>query len=131
MLSGVAPADAPLLIRAARELGYKGIFSTETAQDAKILNEVAGDNANGFISRRAAPSTPEIRSPYMEEFVKRYTKRRRRVERRGRHQGLRARDHPRHAAEGRQGAIDDTSKFKKTMPEFSMHNPFLKEDDAS
>ena len=43
VLSGVAPSDAPLLIKTARELGYEGLLSTETAQDAKILSEVAGD----------------------------------------------------------------------------------------
>ena len=58
---GVTPADAPLLIRTARELGYQGILSTETAQDIKILKEVAGELANGFISVGGA-STPEIRT---------------------------------------------------------------------
>jgi branched-chain amino acid transport system substrate-binding protein len=67
VLSGVAPADAPLLIKSARELGFKGILSTETAQDIKILNEVAGSAAEGFISVGGA-STPEIRSPEMENF---------------------------------------------------------------
>src|SRR2546428_782554 len=73
VLSGVAPADAPLLIRTARELNYKGLLSTETAQDAKILAEVAGKAANGFISVGGA-STPQIRSAEMETFVKRYVK---------------------------------------------------------
>src|SRR3954469_13091459 len=73
VLSGVAPANAPLLIRAARELGYTGLISTETAQDAKVLQEGAGELANGFISVGGA-STPEIRSPIMEEFIDRYTK---------------------------------------------------------
>src|SRR5689334_19390735 len=61
VLSGVAPADAPLLIKSARELGYKGALSTETAQDIKILTEVAGRSAEGFISVGGA-STPDIRS---------------------------------------------------------------------
>ncbi|MGU9958224.1 MAG: ABC transporter substrate-binding protein, partial [Arenicellales bacterium WSBS_2016_MAG_OTU3] len=73
VLSGVAPGNAPLLIRSARELGYKGLISTETAQDAQVLQEGAGDLANGFISVGGA-STPEIRSAAMEEFIKRYTK---------------------------------------------------------
>ena len=73
VLSGVAPGNAPLLIRSARELGYKGLISTETAQDAKVLQEGAGELANGFISVGGA-STPEIRSPMMEEFIDRYTK---------------------------------------------------------
>ena len=49
VLSGVSPSDAPLLIRAARELGYKGLMSTETAMDANIIKEVAGEMANGYI----------------------------------------------------------------------------------
>src|SRR3954465_8241122 len=73
VLSGVAPGNAPLLIRAARELGYEGLISTETAQDAKVLEEGAGELANGFISVGGA-STPEIRSKAMEEFIDRYTK---------------------------------------------------------
>lgn len=73
VLSGVAPADAPLLIKTARELGYKGTLSTETAQDIKILNEVAGKSADGFISVGGA-STPEIRSKYMDDFIERYKK---------------------------------------------------------
>ena len=71
VLSGVAPSDAPLLIRAARELGYEGLMSTETAQDVKILSEVAGDAATGFISVGGA-STPAISDEYMNEFRKNY-----------------------------------------------------------
>src|SRR5829696_9662733 len=73
VLSGVAPGNAPLLIRAARELGYKGLISTETAQDAKVLEEGAGELANGFISVGGA-STPEIASDEMQAFVEHYTK---------------------------------------------------------
>lgn len=72
VLSGVAPANAPQLIRSARELGFTGIISTETAQDAGVLAEGAGDLANGFISVGGA-STPELASPMMVEFVERYT----------------------------------------------------------
>jgi branched-chain amino acid transport system substrate-binding protein len=73
VLSGVAPSEAPLLIRAARELGYKGLMSTETAMDAKIMTEVAGDLASGFISVGGA-SAPGIRTPYMDRFIERYKK---------------------------------------------------------
>ncbi|MGE4611735.1 MAG: ABC transporter substrate-binding protein [Paracoccaceae bacterium] len=72
VLSGVAPANAPQLIRSARELGFTGLISTETAQDAGVLAEGAGDLANGFISVGGA-STPELASPMMIEFVERYT----------------------------------------------------------
>ena len=72
VLSGVSPANAPQLIRSARELGFQGLISTETAQDAGVLAEGAGDLANGFISVGGA-STPELASPMMIEFVQRYT----------------------------------------------------------
>jgi len=72
VLSGVSPANAPQLIRSARELGYEGLISTETAQDAKVLMEGAGDLANGFISVGGA-STDELASDMMREFVERYT----------------------------------------------------------
>ena len=73
VLSGVSPANAPQLIRSARELGYKGLISSETAQDANVLKEGAGDLANGFVSVGGA-STPQLASDMMREFVKRYTK---------------------------------------------------------
>lgn len=73
VLSGVAPAAAPQLIRSARELGFAGLISTETAQDAAVLQEGAGDLANGFLSVGGA-STPELASDMMREFVDRYTK---------------------------------------------------------
>jgi branched-chain amino acid transport system substrate-binding protein len=127
VLSGVAPADAPLLIRTARELGYEGILSTETAQDIGILNEVAGELANGFISVGGA-STPEIRSAYMEEFVDRYN------EVAGEwndEAGTKV-----YALEiilitlqqAGPEAIEDIEVYKAAMDDFSVKNPFLKED---
>jgi len=126
VLSGVAPSDAPLLIRTARELGYQGLISTETAQDAKILREVAGDYANGFISVGGA-STPEIRSAYMEEFIGRYEQvagewndeagtkvyALEMILRTLRHAGP--------------AAIDDIEVFKAAMDDFVEPNPFVKE----
>src|SRR5699024_1276646 len=73
VLAGVSPANAPQLIRSARELGYTGLISTETAQDASVLAEGAGDLAEGFISVGGA-STEELASDAMREFVDRYTK---------------------------------------------------------
>ncbi len=127
VLSGVAPADAPLLIRSARELGYQGLLSTETAQDIKILNEVAGDTANGFISVGGA-STPEIRSTYMEDFAKEYAN----VAGEWNDEaGTKV-----YALEiilatlqkaGKE-AIDNIDLYKAAIPDFAMKNPFLKED---
>jgi branched-chain amino acid transport system substrate-binding protein len=127
VLSGVAPSDAPLLLRTARELGYQGLISTETAQDAKILSEVAGETANGFISVGGA-STPEIRSEYMEQFTERYNQ----VAGEWNDEaGTKV-----YALEiilatlqqAGKDAIDDVEKFKAAIPEFSIKNPFLKED---
>ncbi|HSA82747.1 MAG TPA: ABC transporter substrate-binding protein [Geminicoccaceae bacterium] len=127
VLSGVAPSDAPLLLRTARELGFQGLISTETAQDAKILSEVAGETANGFISVGGA-STPEIRSDYMEQFTERYNQ----VAGEWNDEaGTKV-----YALEiilatlqqAGKDAIDDVEKFKAAIPEFSIKNPFLKED---
>jgi branched-chain amino acid transport system substrate-binding protein len=127
VLSGVAPGDAPLLLKSARELGFKGVLSTETAQDIKVLTEVAGQAAEGFISVGGA-STPEIRSPYMEEFIKRYTK----VAGEWNDEaGTKV-----YALEmilatlqkaGKE-AISNVDAFKAAIPSFEMKNPFLKGD---
>jgi len=127
VLSGVAPADAPLLIRTARELGYQGILSTETAQDIGILNEVAGEFADGFISVGGA-STPEIRSDYMEEFIERYN------EVAGEwndEAGTKV-----YALEmilmtlqqAGNDALENIEAYKAAMDGFSVKNPFLEED---
>ena len=124
VLSGVAPADAPLLMKAARDLGYKGSVSTETAQDAKILSQVAGEKANGFMSVGGA-STPEIQSDYMKQFVEAYKKR---VGEWNDEAGTKV-----YALElilavlkKNPKALNDTAEFKKEMTNFSMPNPFVK-----
>ena len=124
ILSGVAPADAPLLIKTAREMGYKGLFSTETAQDAKVLKEIAGAAADGFISVGGA-STASIRSPYMDAFIKAYTSR---VGEWNDEAGTKV-----YALEiilrtlqkAGPKAITNTSLFKKAMVSFKMANPFV------
>ncbi len=127
VISGAAPADTPLLIRAARELGYQGIMSTETAQDAKVISELAGDLANGFISVGGA-STPEIRSEYMEQFIKQYEK----VAGEWNDEaGTKV-----YALEiilntikaAGPEAINDIKPFQKAMETFSMPNPYLKDN---
>ena len=125
MLSGVAPANAPLLIRSARELGFKGLISTETAQDAKVLEEGAGDLANGFISVGGA-STPEIRSKAMEEFIDRYTKKF------GEYNDelntkVYALQYIVDTLKADPKAIDNVDEFKKTIDAFSAPNPYLKD----
>jgi branched-chain amino acid transport system substrate-binding protein len=124
VLSGVAPADAPLLNKAARDLGFKGTISTETAQDSKILAQVAGAKANGFMSVGGA-STPEIQSDAMKEFAAAYKKR---VGEWNDEAGTKV-----YALElilavlkKNPKALNDVEEFKKEMPTFSMTNPFVK-----
>jgi branched-chain amino acid transport system substrate-binding protein len=126
VLSGVAPGNAPLLIRAARELGYEGLISTETAQDAKVLEEGAGELANGFISVGGA-STPEIRSPEMEEFIDRYTKMFGEYNDES-NTKVYALEYILETLKANPAAIDDVEEFKKTMDTFAAPNPFMKGD---
>jgi branched-chain amino acid transport system substrate-binding protein len=127
VLSGVAPADAPLLIKAARELGFQGTLSTETAQDIKILNEVAGTAAEGFISVGGA-STPEIRSTEMEKFADRYKKIAGEWNDEAGTKVYALEIILQTLKKAGPEAIDNVELFKKVMPDFNMKNPFLKED---
>jgi branched-chain amino acid transport system substrate-binding protein len=127
VLSGVAPGNAPLLIRAARELGYTGLISTETAHDAKVLEEGAGDLANGFISVGGA-STPEIRSPIMEEFIARYTKKFGEYNDES-NTKVYALEYILETLKANPKAIDNVDEFKKTIDTFSAPNPFMKGDN--
>jgi branched-chain amino acid transport system substrate-binding protein len=127
VLSGVAPGNAPLIIRAARELGYQGLISTETAQDASVLKEGAGELANGFISVGGA-STPDIRSEAMEEFIKRYT------EMFGEYNDesntkVYALEYIIDTLKANPAALDDVAEFKKTMDTFEAPNPYMKGDN--
>ena len=126
MLSGVAPGNAPLLLRSARELGYKGLISTETAQDARVLQEGAGELANGFISVGGA-STPEIASDTMKEFVQRY------IKKFGEYNDesntkVYALDYILETLKVNPAAIDNVAEFKKTADTFSAPNPYVKGD---
>lgn len=123
VLSGVSPANAPQLIRSARELGYTGLISTETAQDAAVLAEGAGELANGFISVGGA-STPELASDTMKEFVTRYT------EMFGEYNDesntkVYALEYIIETLKANPAAIDNVDEFKKTMDTFSAPNPFM------
>ena len=126
VLSGVSPANAPQLIRSARELGYEGLISTETAQDATVLTEGAGDLANGFISVGGA-STPEIASDMMNEFVERYT------EMFGEYNDesstkVYALEYILETLKANPAAIDNVDEFQKTMETFEAPNPYMKGD---
>lgn len=124
VLSGVAPANAPQLIRSARELGYQGIISTETAQDATVLAEGAGDLANGFISVGGA-STPEIASDQMNEFVSRYTKMFGEYNDES-NTKVYALEYIIETLKANPKAIDDVAEFKTTVDTFETKNPYIK-----
>jgi branched-chain amino acid transport system substrate-binding protein len=127
VLSGVSPGDAPLLLKAARQLGYEGFISTETAHDINILNEVAGEYADGFIFVGGA-STPEIASDYMNEFVKVYE------EVAGEwndEAGTKVYALPMiiyTLQKAGAGAIEDVELFKAAIPDVAAKNPYLKEE---
>ena len=126
VLSGVSPANAPQLIRSARELGFQGIISTETAQDAQVLTEGAGELANGFISVGGA-STPEIASDMMKEFVDRY------VQMFGEYNDesntkVYALEYILETLKANPAAIDDVEEFKATIDDFEAPNPYMMGD---
>ena len=126
VLSGVSPANAPQLIRSARELGFQGIISTETAQDAGVLKEGAGDLADGFISVGGA-STPEISSDMMTEFVARYTKMFGEYNDESNTKCY-ALEYILETMKMNPAAIESVDEFKKTMDTFEVANPYMKGD---
>ena len=123
VLSGVSPANAPQLIRSARELGYTGLISTETAQDAAVLQEGAGELANGFISVGGA-STPELASDAMREFVDRYTKMFGEYNDES-NTKVYALEYILATLAADPSAMTDIDAFKKTMDTFEAANPFM------
>jgi len=125
VLSGVAPADAPKIIKAARELGYKGLLEAETAQDINILNQGAGSADEGFISLGGA-STPEIRSPYMEDFIKHYLPVAGEWNDEAGTKAYALEMILRTLQKTGKAGIEDVEVFKNAIPDFSVDNPFLK-----
>lgn len=123
VLSGVSPANAPQLIRSARELGYTGLISTETAQDAAVLQEGAGELANGFISVGGA-STAELASDTMKEFVARYTAMFGEYNDES-NTKVYALEYIIETLKANPAAINDVEAFKATMDTFSAPNPFM------
>lgn len=123
VLSGVSPANAPQLIRSARELGYEGLISTETGQDANVLAEGAGELANGFISVGGA-STPELASDAMREFVDRYTKMFGEYNDES-NTKVYALEYIIETLKANPAAIDNVEEYKKTIDTFEAPNPFM------
>ena len=126
VLSGVSPANAPQLIRSAREAGYEGMISTETAQDAQVLKEGAGKLANGFISVGGA-STPEMASDMMREFVTRYTKMFGEYNDES-NTKVYALEYILETIKANPAGMTDVEVFKKTMDTFEIANPYMNGD---
>ena len=126
VLTNLAPEDAPLIIKTARRLGYRGYLVTEAAQDINILNRSAGSAADGFVVLGGA-STLDMRSAYMEEFVRRYTAI---AGEWNDEAGTKA-----YALEvilatlrkAGKRAIDNVDKFKESIPAFVIRNPFTRD----
>jgi len=123
VLSGVAPAQAPQLIRSAREMGFKGLISTETAQDANVLKEGAGKLADGFISVGGA-STPQLASDKMREFVARYTKKFGEYNDES-NTKVYALEYILETLKVNPNGLTDVKEFQKTMDSFSAPNPYM------
>jgi len=103
-------------------------LATETAQDANVLKEGAGDLANGFISVGGA-STPEIASDQMKAFVAAYTKKFGEYNDES-NTKVYALQYIVDTLKANPAAIDNVDEFKKTMDTFSAQNPYLKDPSA-
>lgn len=123
-LPNVAPFDASRLIGRARDLGFSGFITTESAQDVEHLLAVAGSAADGLVMVGGA-SPAETRSARMNEFIRRY------VAAAGAwndEAGTKA-----YALEfllatlqvAGKGALSDISRFKAVIPHFSIDNPLV------
>jgi branched-chain amino acid transport system substrate-binding protein len=127
VLSGASPVHCPQLIKAARELGYKGYLSTEVAQDIKPMNEIAGKYAEGFITVGGA-STPEIQSDFMGRFIEVYKK----VAGEWNDEaGTKVYALPMiifTLQKAGKAALTDVEVFKKAIPSVAVKNPFVKEE---
>lgn len=125
VFSGAAPGDTPLMARALREVGYKGLISTETAQDERLLRE-AGDAAEGLISVGGAVP-PELRSAYMQDFVARYTKRAGEWNDEAATKVYALETVLRTIQKAGPKAVEDTSEFLAAVPAFAIDDPFVKD----
>lgn len=124
-LPNVAPLDASRLIRRARELGFSGCVTTESAQDVDHLIDELGPDADDVVMVGGA-SLPDARSAWMEDFMARYI---RKTGAWNDEAGTKA-----YALEfllatlqfaGR-ASLEDVTRFKAAIPHFSVDNPLVK-----
>jgi branched-chain amino acid transport system substrate-binding protein len=123
-LPNVAPFDASRLIRRARDLGFTGFITTESAQHVAHLVETLGPGADDLVMVGGA-SPVESRSERMNDFIRRF------IEAAGTwndEAGTKA-----YAMEfvlatlqaAGKAAMTDISRFKAVIPHFSTTNPFV------
>jgi branched-chain amino acid transport system substrate-binding protein len=124
-LPNVAPLDASRLIGRARDLGFRGLITTESAQDIEHLISTLGADADGIVMVGGA-SLPETRSRRMEDFMQRFV---RRVGAWNDEAGTKA-----YALEfvlgtlqvAGKAALDDIGPFKAAIPHFAIDNPLAR-----
>ena len=102
----------------------RSIFST-----FEIPGIFSRTSANGFISVGGA-STPEIRSAYMEDFIKEYEKVAGEWNDEAGTKVYALEIILNTLKQAGPEAIDDVEKFKAAMETFSMSNPYLKDKSA-
>jgi branched-chain amino acid transport system substrate-binding protein len=128
VLSGVSPATAPLIIKTARQLGFKGYMAAGTALDAGILKEGAGNAANGFICQGGADAS--IQSKKMEQWVDYYTKKFGEYNDESNTKVF-ALEYILAVLKANPKAINNADEFLKTVDSgWSAPNPFFKDKDA-
>ena len=121
-LTNAAPLDASRLIGRARDLGFRGLITTESAQDVDHLLSTLGSDADGLVMVGGA-SLPDARSRRMEDFVQRFI---RRAGAWNDEAGTKV-----YALEfllstlqvAGKAAIDNIDAFKIAMPHFAVENP--------
>ena len=113
------------MLLALRELGYKGLVSTETAQDARYLGQ-AGKAAEGFIAVGGA-SPPDSRSAYMQDFARRYVKLAGEWNDEAGTKVYALEAILRTLQVAGPAALDDVGAFLRAVPTFAIDNPFLNE----
>jgi len=101
------------------------LVSTETAQDAQFLKE-AGEAAEGFISVGGA-ITAEMRSPYMDDFVKRYIKNAGAWHDEAGTKVYALEMILRTLQKAGPRAVDDVDEFMRAIPGFAIDDPFVRE----
>ena len=126
VLSGVAPADAPPDHQGrARARVHRHLLAPRPRRTSRSWRRSPATRPTAS-SASAAPSTPAIRSAYMEEFVQRYTKR---VGEWNDEAGTKvyALEIILATLQRNPKAMGNIAEFKKTMPSFDMPNPFVKD----